>query len=296
MYDLIIIGMGISGITAGIYAKRAGLKVLILESSTPGGIINNIAKIENYPSLKEISGPDLAYNLFEQINHLNIEYIFEKVTDVIIEEIKTIKTEKNIYHAKNLLIASGRKPKLLGIDYETDYLGRGISTCALCDGALYKGNVVAVVGGGSSALGEALYLSKLVKKVYLIHRRSDFRGEETLINKVKDITNIELILNDEVTDLLVENNEFKGIKLKSGKKLNVSALFEYIGYEPNTEFLINTDIKLENNYIIVDKNQETNIKGVYATGDVTKKEIYQIINAASEGAEAVVNIINKKTS
>jgi len=170
MYDLIIIGMGVSGISAGIYAKRAGLNVLMLEGSAPGGIINSISKIENYPGIKEISGPDLAYNLFEQVNDLNIEFKLEKVTDVIIEDIKTIKTINNIYQSKYILIASGRRPKLLGIKNELDFLGKGISTCALCDGAFYKGKDIAVVGGGSSALTEAIYLSKIVNKVYLIHR------------------------------------------------------------------------------------------------------------------------------
>ena len=288
MYDLIIIGMGVSGISAAIYAKRAGLNVLMLEGSVPGGIINNIPKIENYPGINEISGPDLAYNLFDKVNSLKIEYKLEKVTDVILEDIKTIKTTANIYQAKNILIASGRKPKLLGLKDEEKYLGRGISTCALCDGALYKNEDVAVVGGGSSALGEAIYLSKIVNKVYLIHRREEFRGEDTLINEIKHISNIEVILNNEIVDLIIENDKFKGIILKDNKKLEVKALFEYIGYVPNTEFLINCDIKLEDGYIVVNYKHETNIKGVYASGDVTKKDIYQIINAASEGAEAII--------
>lgn len=294
MYDLIIIGMGVSGITAAIYAKRSGLKTLILEGNTPGGIINNIVKIENYTGFKEISGPDLAYNLFEQINYNNIPYKLEKVTDVILEDIKTVKTNSNIYHAKYLLIATGRSPKSLGLDKESDYLGRGISTCALCDGALYKDKDIAVVGGGSSALSEALHLAKIVNKVYLIHRKSEFRGEDILVNKVKNTPNIELILNDEIISLKIDNNEFKGLVLKNKKYLNVSALFEYIGFKPNTDFLTNTDILLEDGYIVVNDFYETNISGVYAAGDVIKKDIYQIINAASEGAQAVINIINKK--
>ncbi|MBE6154852.1 MAG: thioredoxin-disulfide reductase [Firmicutes bacterium] len=290
MYDLIIIGMGVSGISAGIYAKRAGLKVLMIEESAPGGIINSIPKIENYPGIKEISGPDLAYNLFEQVNNLNIEYKLEKVTDVILEDIKTVKTTNDLYQSKYLLIASGRRPRLLGLENELEYLGKGISTCALCDGSLYKGKDVAVVGGGSSALTEAIYLSKIVNKVYLIHRREEFRGEDTLINEVKEISNIELVLNNEITDLIIKDNEFKGIILKDNKELIVSCLFEYIGYIPNTEFLKSTNIKLDHQYIVVNNKHLTNIKEVYASGDVTQKEIYQIVNAASEGAEAIINI------
>lgn len=293
MYDLIIIGMGISGVSAGIYAHRAGLKVLILEGSTPGGTINGISKIENYPGISSISGPDLAYNLFAEINKLGIEYKLERVTDVILEKVKTIKTTNNVYEAQNLLIASGRRPKMLGLKNEEKFLGRGISTCALCDGALYKNSDVAVIGGGSSALSEALYLANIVNKVYLIHRREEFRGEDTLVRELKEKNNIELILNNEVTELKIENNVLKGIILKDGKVINVKGIFIYIGFIPNTDFLINTDIAMDNGYILVDEHHKTNIKGVYASGDVVKKDIYQIINAASEGAEAVVYMTSK---
>ncbi len=289
MYDLIIIGMGISGISAAIYAKRSNLNVLLLESNAPGGTLNKIPNITNYPGFNNITGPDLAMNLFNTINELEIPYKIEEVTDVILEDTKTIKTKNNVYHSKYLLIATGRKPNLLGLKHEEDYLGKGISTCALCDGALYKNKEVAVIGGGESALSESLYLSKICKKVYLIHRRSEFRGEDLTLTKVKEQPNIELILNEEVTELIIKDNKFKGIKLKN-KELNISCLFLYIGSTPNTEFLKQTDIKLDNNYILVNDKYETNIKGVYAVGDVIKKDIYQLINAASEGAIATINI------
>ncbi len=289
MYDLIIIGMGVSGISGAIYAKRAGLKVLLLDHSAPGGTLNIIPEIENYPGIDNISGPDLAMNLFNTVNKLGIEYKLEEVTDVILDNIKTVKTKDNAYQSKYILIASGRKPKMLGLKDEDKYIGNGISTCALCDGAFFKGKEVAVIGGGSSAVSEALYLSKIVKKVYLIHRREEFRAENTLIDKLKQIKNIELILNNEVTSLITDNNQLIGLKLKD-HNINISGMFLYIGFIPNTDFLHNTALKLENGYIIVDSNGETNIEGVYAAGDVTKKEIYQIINAASEGALAAINI------
>ncbi len=288
MYDLIIIGMGISGISAGIYAHRAGMKVLLLEGSAPGGTINSISEIENYPGFASISGPDLAYNLFEEVNKMGIEYKLEKVTDVITDSMKTVKTTSNVYETKYLLIASGRRPKMLGLKDEEKFLGRGLSTCALCDGALYKNSDVAVIGGGSSALSEALYLSRIVNKVYLIHRRDEFRGEDTLIREVEQKDNIELILNNEVTSLKIEEDKIKGVILKDGKELEVKGIFLYVGYIPNTDFLASTDIAMDSGYILVDDHHETNIKGVYASGDVVKKEIYQIVNAASEGAEAVV--------
>lgn len=288
MYDLIIIGMGVSGISASIYAHRAGMKVLLLEGSAPGGTVNSISEIENYPGISKISGPDLAYNLFEEVNILGIEYKLEKVTDVILEDIKRVKTTNNVYEAKYLLIASGRRPKMLGLKNEEKFFGKGISTCALCDGALYKNSDVAVIGGGSSALSEALYLSNIVNKVYLIHRRDEFRGEDTLIREVKEKDNIELILNNEAQELITEGDMLKGIMLKDGKKIDIKGIFIYVGFIPNTDFLESTDIKREDGYILVNNHYETNIKGVYASGDVLKKEIYQIINAASEGAEAII--------
>jgi len=293
MYDLIIIGMGISGISAAIYAKRANLKVLMLEASAPGGTLNKIAKVENYPGISMISGPDFAYNLFEKVRELNIEYKLETVTDIITDNIKTVKTKNNVYQAKNILIASGRSPKFLGLKNEKELLGKGISTCALCDGALYKNKDVAVVGGGSSALSESLYLSKIVNKVYLIHRRNEFRGEETLIEEVKKVNNIELILNNEIKELEIKNDTLTGVTLKDNKTLNISGLFLYIGFVPNTDFLENTDIKMEDKYVIVDEEGKTNIDGIYASGDVTKKSVYQLINAASEGSLASIEISQK---
>lgn len=228
MYDLIIIGMGISGISAAIYAKRANLNILLLESAAPGGTLNKITKIENYPGISSIAGPDFAYHLYEHITNLGIEYKIETVTDLIIDKIKTIKTKKNVYQAKNILIASGRKPKLLGLKDEEEWIGKGISTCALCDGALYKNKNIAVVGGGSSALGESIHLSKIAKKVYLIHRKEEFRGEEVLIDEVKRTKNIELILNNEITQLKIENDKLVGILLKDKKEMEIEGLFEYI--------------------------------------------------------------------
>lgn len=289
MYDLIIIGMGISGLSAAIYAKRANLKVLLLEGSVPGGTLNKISNVENYPGLSSIKGPDFAYNLYEKIQELKIEYKLEEVTDLLTDS-KTIKTKNNVYQAKNILIASGRSPKFLGLENEEKLLGKGISTCALCDGALYKNKDVAVIGGGSSALAESVHLSKLASKVYLIHRREEFRGEEVLINKVKSINNIELIMNNEIKKITEENDKLSGVILKDDKELKVNALFIYIGFTPNTNFLKNTDIKMENGYIIVDQYGKTNIPGIYASGDVVKKDIYQLINAASEGSCVAIKV------
>ena len=172
MYDLIIIGMGIGGITAGIYAKRGNLNVLLIDKGMPGGMLNNIEQISNYPGLMNVKGADFSNKLFEQVKDLEIPYKFEEVTKLEVEkETKKVLTNKGEYITKNIIIATGSKPKYLGLDNEKDLLGRGISTCATCDGAFYKDKPIAVVGSGSSALQESLYLAKICEKIYLLNRK-----------------------------------------------------------------------------------------------------------------------------
>jgi len=287
--------MGVAGISAAIYAKRAGNNVLMLEKYRPGGILNIIDKIENYPGIKSISGPDLSYQLFEQISALKVPYKMEEVTKISLEDdLKVVTTEKGIYKAKNILIATGRSPILLGLPKEEELFGKGISTCALCDGSLYRGEEIAVVGGGNSALQEALYLSTMVKKIYLIHRRDEFRGEEELTEKVKNTPNIEIIYNSKVTKLIEENGYLTKIEINDEKELLVKALFIYVGYAPKTDFASELNITNDAGYILVDENYETEVKGIYAAGDIIIKKVYQIVTAASEGATAAIRFSRKK--
>jgi len=294
-YDAIIIGMGVAGITAAIYAKRAGNNILLLEKSQPGGILNIIDNIENYPGYTSISGPDLTFQLFNQINHLKIPYKIEEVTNITLENnYKIVTTTKGTYKAPNILIATGRSPLLLGLDNEEKLIGKGISTCALCDGSLYKEKEVAVVGGGNSALQEALYLSNIVKKIYLIHRRSEFRGENELVEKIKKQKNIEIIYNSKVTKLVEKNEQLQAIELNEEKTIPVSALFIYVGYAPKTDFANDLGITNSAGYILVNENCETEIPGIYAAGDIIIKKVYQIITAAAEGATAAIRFSRKK--
>lgn len=291
MYDLIIIGMGISGISAAIYAKNSGLNVLLLDKDTPGGLLNKINKINNYPGYSEVTGPDLSFALFESVNKLNIPYKIAEVTSIEVKENKKIvKTTLDTFESDFVIIASGRKRKKLGLNNEEKLLGRGISTCALCDGALYKDKEIAVVGGGNSALEEAIYLAGIVKKVYLIHRRDTFRADASLVEQVKDNKNIEILYDSEVTSIVEEENKLKEIVINKGKHLEVSALFTYVGFEPNNDFLSTLDIVDESGYIKVNEKYETKIKGIYAVGDCIKKEIYQLVTAANDGAVAAINI------
>lgn len=291
MYDLIVIGMGIGGITAGIYAKRGNLKVLLIDKGAPGGMLNNIEQVSNYPGLINIKGSNFSTQLFEQVKDLGIEYKFEEVTELKIEEEnKKVITTRGEYLANNVIIATGSKPKYLGLDNEKDLLGRGISTCATCDGAFYKDKIVAVVGSGSSALQESLYLASVCSKVYILNRKTGFKGEDILIDKVKNNSKIEVIYNVNIKEYNEVEGKIESIILDNGANLNVAGVFIYIGYRPNTDIFKNLNITNLEGHIIVDENYETSIEGVFAIGDVIKKDIYQLVTAASDAIHAVSNI------
>lgn len=291
MYDVIIIGMGIGGITAGIYGKRAGLNVLMFEKSAPGGMLQKIDKIQNYPGFSEISGPDLALNLFNQVKKVGIPFKFEEVIDVeITEEYKKVITKNGTYEAKNVIVATGRTPKYLGLDNEKDYLGRGLSTCASCDGNFYKGEDVAVVGSGNSALQESLYLANIVNKVYLLHRGVNFKGDDALVERVRNTQNIEIVDGVNIKKINEVEGKIESVTLDNEKTINVKGVFIYIGYKPDTEMFKKLDITNINGDIIVSENFETEIDGLYAIGDCAKKGVYQLVTAASDGCIAVSDI------
>ena len=290
MYDIIIIGMGISGITAGIYAKRSNKKILLIDKGMPGGLLNNIDKVSNYPGVPEITGPDFAEILEKQVKSLDIPYILEEVKSLELnEETKKVITDKNTYEAKRVVLAMGRKPKYLGLDNEKSLLGKGLSTCAVCDAFFYKNEDIAIVGTGNSALQEALYLANIVSHIYLINRRDGFRGEEMLVENIKKNPKIEIIYNANIKSMNEENNKLASITLDNGTTLNVKGVFIYVGYKPATEF-IPKEILDENGYVKANEKLETEIKGVYAIGDIINKDTYQLVTAAADGARVITNM------
>lgn len=291
MYDLIVIGMGIGGITAGIYAKRGNLKVLLIDKGAPGGMLNNIEQVSNYPGLINIKGADFSKQLYDQVKDLGIECKFEEVIELKVEEdVKKVITTRGEYTTNNVIIATGTKPKYLGLDNEKDLLGRGISTCATCDGAFYKDKEVAVVGSGNSALQESLYLAKVCSKVYILNRKTGFKGEDILVDKVKNTPNIEIIYEVNIKEYNEVDGKINSVVLDNGTMLNVAGVFIYIGYKPNTDMFKDLNITNMDGHIIVDENYETDIEGVYAIGDVVKKDIYQLVTAANDAIYAVSNI------
>ena len=289
-HDVIIIGSGIAGMTAAIYLKRGGLNPLIIEESAPGGQLNRISTIENYPGFVKITGPDLTNEIYEQVENLEIEYLFDKVIKTELQgKTKKIITVNHELTCNYLIIATGRLSKKL-FSEDDRYLGKGISYCATCDGPLYKDKDVAVVGGGNSALEEALYLSDICKSVTLIHRRDKFRGEQTLIDKVLSKKNIKCVYNSNISEYNIENGKLTSILLDNNSQIDVTGLFISIGSVPSADAF---DVEKDKGFIIVNKDCMTNIDNVYACGDVIKKDVYQLTTAASEGTIVAYSIIKK---
>ena len=289
MYDLIIIGMGPACMNAALYAKRSGMNVLLLEKNIPGGLINITNKVENYLGVGIVTGAELVDKMVNHIKEFNIEQKREEVISIedLIDK-KVIKTNKSIYETKAVLIASGRMPKKGEGDIFSKLEGRGVSYCAVCDAPFYKNKVVGIIGGGNSAFEEGLYLSDFASKVYFIIR-SNIKADKIFIDEANKKENVEILLNSTVTDIKTKNDLLSGVIINETEELKLDGLFLYIGYKPNTNYIENLGLTDEKGYIIVDENMETKIKGIYAAGDIVKKNVYQIINAASEGAIAAIN-------
>ncbi len=292
--NTVIIGAGVAGMTSAIYLKRSNIDVIVLEKSAPGGQIVDHDSIENYPGFSKIAGADLALKMFDQIKGLGIEYRYGDVVSIKdMGDYKTIITDTEEITCKNIIIASGRHPRELGLPLEKELQGHGISYCAICDGPGFKDKVVAVAGGGNSAVGEARYLAGICKKVYLIHRRDHFRADAIEQDKLKKFDNIEIMFNSTIQEFKKENNQLSSILVKTNEvsqELVVDGLFIYIGQEPVTNYLKEIPINLDNDYVLVDDKMHTNIKGIYACGDVIKKEVYQISTAIGEASIAALSI------
>ena len=282
MFDSIIIGAGPSGLSAAIYLKNANKNILVIEKSTPGGKILKAKKINNYLGIENLSPDEIAYNMYKQVIDLDAKISSEKVLKIekLEDKIKVI-TDKNEYFTKTILLSCGRIEKGLDININDDILG--ISYCATCDGSLYKNKVVTVIGNNLESKQDTIYLSSIAKSINYINYSKD------------DITfpqdNIKVFNNKKIININAVDNKITNIVLDDNNVLETDGLFILNGYTPNSEFINNLDLKLDNGYIVVDKNMKTNIDGIYASGDIIKKDLYQIVTAASEGAVAAISII-----
>ncbi len=291
LYDLVIVGAGPAGLTAGIYAARAKLDAVIIERFAPGGQIALSDWVENYPGFEGISGMELTERMRAQAEKLGVRFITGEAKGL--EEYrnkKVIYVDSDWYESKTVIVATGASPKELGVEGEREFVGRGVSYCATCDGAFYKGLEVAVVGGGDTAVQEAIFLTKFASKVYLIHRREKLRAAPILQERLFKNEKIEVIWDTVVERIVgtnaVEKLELKNVKTGEKKELPVAGVFIFIGIRPNTAFVEDVLELDANGFVITGENLETNIPGVFAAGDVRRKSLRQVITACADGAVA----------
>ena len=296
MYDLIIIGSGPAGLTAAIYAERAMMSALVLEREyISGGQVVNTYEVDNYPGLPGIGGLELGIKFREHAEKLGAKFENAEVTDIIIEGTrKKVVTEDQVYEAKALIIATGAVHRTLGIPGEEELAGMGVSYCATCDGAFFKDRIVAVAGGGDVAVEDALFLARICKKVYLIHRRDQLRAAKSLQEHLFACDNVEFLWDSTVTEICGEDH-VECIKIKNGKTqevkpLTVDGIFIAVGTVPNSKKFCNILETNENGYICAGEDCATSLPGIFAAGDVRNKDLRQIITAAADGANAVNSV------
>lgn len=292
IYDVIIIGSGASGMTASLYASRANMSVLMIERGLYGGQLNNTEEIENYPSYEFITGRELSEKMYQQSIKFGADYTYGDVSEVIDgKEFKTVISGKKQYKGRSIIIATGAEYKKLGVKGEDELGGRGVSYCAICDGAFFKDKHVIVVGGGDSAVEEGMYLTKYASKVTLVHRRNELKAQKILQDRVFKNEKMSFIWNAEVEEIHEVDGKVGEITLKStldGSKevIKADGVFVYVGMNPNTKQFESLGILNEQGYIVTDENMETSVLGLYGAGDVREKNLRQIVTATNDGSIA----------
>lgn len=291
-YDVIIIGAGPAGIAASIYLKRANVNCLLLESDAPGGLLNKIHKIENYPGFTDDTGSILAFRMYSQVESLGIDLKIEKVINIKnTNGSYEVFTKNNVFVSKYIIIATGRTPKKLEVKNSEKYEGKGISYCAVCDGALYRNKDIAIVGGGNTAIDTANYMSNIANKIYIINRSSNLRADQKGQEEIKKLENVNVLYNTKLKDIIGDDTGVQGVVLEDGTEINLSGIFVCIGQTNNSAFYQNLNLKTDNKGIVVDKDLKTTANNVYACGDSISKDLYQVVTATSEGAMVASNII-----
>lgn len=294
MYDLIILGAGPAGLTAGIYAARGGLNAVIVESKAVGGQAALTAEIENYPGFASVSGYELVSLMQAQCEALGVSFVFDAPVALALEgDVKRVDTAySGTLEARAVILATGALPRTLGVERESELMGGGVSYCATCDGAFFRGKPVAVVGGGNTAVEDALYLEKFASEVYLIHRRDALRADAILADRVKN-SGVHIVWDSVVTalegDKKLQSVTLKNVKSGDTSSLAVNGLFVAVGQKPATEGL--TGVELDGGYIVTDSEMRTSLPGVFAAGDVRKKTLRQVVTAAADGAVAAESAI-----
>lgn len=296
LYDVLIIGTGPAGITAGIYAKRANLKVAMFERDTPGGQLSKYNEIENYTGTKKVAGYELATMMIDHAYELGIEVIYDEVTEVKVEgNVKKVITPNGTYETKTVIVATGNVPRRLGVENEDALAMNGISWCAICDGPLYKERKLVVIGGGNSAVEEAAYLATLATHVTVVQNLDFLTADPKAQDILTSMPNVDFRFGSVVTKFEMENNTLTGVTIKNNKgeseTISAEGVFEYVGLIPVTTFIKGLGITNQWGYIEANEKMETAIPGIYAAGDVIVKQIRQVITAAADGAIAAQNAL-----
>ncbi|RII33138.1 thioredoxin-disulfide reductase [Clostridium chromiireducens] len=291
MKDIIIVGGGPAALTAALYAGRAGLDALMLEKQYEGGQIVTTNEVENYPGFRSITGPELANTIYEHAKDFGSNMKYEEVIDIKIDgDIKKVITGAQTYESKVVILSMGAQPKKIGIDREEELTGKGVSYCATCDGGFYRKKVVAVIGGGDTAVEDALHLSRLAEKVYVIIRKDSLRANKSAQKKLFETNNVEIIFNSVVTKLEGEER-LSSIEITNNNGqvdyLEVNGVFVAIGSDPSTELVKDLVALDKNGYIIADESCKTNVEGIFAIGDIRTKEVRQVLTAAADGAVSI---------
>lgn len=297
LYDIIIIGSGPAGLTAGIYAKRALMETVIIEKNPiSGGQIINTYEVDNYPGIPGVSGFELANRFREHAKNLGVSFVQGEVVEVKLEEKEKqiIMSNGDIYKTKTIIIASGAGYRKLAVPGETEFTGKGVSYCATCDGAFFRNKVTVVVGGGDVAVEDAIFLARVCKKVFVIHRRGEFRAAKSLVSKLMSLENVEIIWNSVVEKIEGEENVtgvvYKTSDSETSNHILVDGVFIAVGTVPNSEIYRNKVEMDELGYILADETCKTNIPGVFVAGDIRKKQLKQVITAAADGANAITAV------
>lgn len=289
----LIVGAGPAGMTAAIYLKRAGIDFILMDKSAPGGELLKTSVIENYPGVSEVNGPDLAMKMVNQLKGLDIKPEFDEVLDITKNgNLFTVKTLKDEILCDNVILATGRVPNSLKIDGEDRFIGKGISYCAPCDGSFYKDKVVAIVGGGNTAITDAIYMASLAKKVYLIVR-GEIKSSKILVDRLKDKENV-IVIKPAIVKKIIYDEVIKGVLLDNGTEIQLDGIFLAIGGRPMLSFVSSLDLEMDNGYLIVNNKMESSVKGIYGAGDIIKKDYYQIVTATNDGAIAALTISGKE--
>lgn len=297
-YDVAIIGAGPGGLTAALYASRANLKVLLLDRGIYGGQLNNTAAVENYPGFDSILGPELGEKMYHSATQFGVEYQYGTVKQIVDQGlVKEVQTSDDTFTAKSVVIATGSEYKKLGIPGEQEYSGRGVSYCAVCDGAFFKNEDVLVIGGGDSAVEEGVYLTQLAKSVTIIHRRDQLRAQQILQKRAFANEKVNFIWNADVQKIIGNEQGVTGVQYRDKvsneiKVASGSGVFIYVGIQPNTQELSNLNITDAAGWITTNDHMETTVPGIFAVGDVRKKDLRQITTAVGDGGIAGQEVFN----